>query len=118
MPNITLSACFSVAIASAPHWKTKLVVNHPDIFETTLTPILGLCEFWSHFSIITSRRPIYVVGHFTPTNILRLPPIIDLCIMDRSHSKVIPRKAFVALNRILQQSAYPANLPDPQLPTV
>ena len=102
---------FSVALATNPYWKTKLVIDYPDTCESTITPILGLTKIWSPLYIITSRRPIQVFGYTTPTNILRLPPMINLCIMERSHSTIMRRKAFLALNRNLQQFAYSANLP-------
>ena len=118
--NITLSiSCssvsevnLSVAIATNKNWTTILAVNHPDICEKTLTPILGSSKFRSNFYIIIFRRTIRIAGHFTTANMLRLSPIIDLCIVGRSHSVIIYRKALIPLNCILQQFAHPVNLTD------
>ena len=96
--STVLDDFFSVAIAANPHWKMKPVVNHLNTCETTTILILGATKFYLHFSIFIFRRPIHVVDHLTPTTILRLSPIIDQCIMDYSHSKIIPHKACIALN--------------------
>ena len=74
--STVLDAVFSVAIAANPHWKMKLVVNHPYTCETTTVSILGATKFYLHFSIFIFRQPIHVVDHLTPTTILRLAPIL------------------------------------------